>query len=132
MKKDHWDNQEKKDFYAISAEIIQASPEIYNEFAELFTNIKDKKDFETFTQDIYPLYRAKLALLRNYEEHSDGIGHGKTEVNFDNVDKEALLNQLHIALLPFNLQELSPDKRQEGIDRVRKIILDEITGLLPE
>ncbi|MBR3264275.1 hypothetical protein IKF94_03580 [Candidatus Saccharibacteria bacterium] len=129
IKKDRWDNQDKTNFYAVSAEVIQASPEIYHEFAELFANIKDKKDFETFTKEIYPLYRAKLALLRDYNESSYGIGHGFSTVNYKSVDKEALRDQLHNALLPFNLQELSPDKRREGIGRVREIILGEITDL---
>ncbi|MCR5832823.1 MAG: hypothetical protein K6G36_02715 [Candidatus Saccharibacteria bacterium] len=132
MKKDHWDNQDKSNFYAVSAEVIQASPELYEVFAGLFTNIKDKKDFETFTKEIYPLYRAKLALLRNYDDSSDGIGNGYTTANYDAVDKEALKNQLHNALLPFNLQELSPDKRQEGIETVRKTILGEITELFKD
>ena len=132
MAKNHWDNQEKTNFYAVSAEILRASPDLYKEFAELFVNIKDKGDFETFTRDVYPLYRAKLALLRNYDYSGDGVGHGVTGVNYDAVDKEGLKNQLHNALLPFNLQELSPDKRREGIDKVREIILGEITELFRE
>lgn len=132
MKKDHWDNQEKTNFYAVSAEVIQASPEIFHEFAELFANIKDKKDFEAFTQEIYPLYRAKLALLREYDYHGDTVGNGVSTANYNSVDKDALKNQLHNALLPFNLQELSPDKRQEGIEIVRQTILGEITGLFKE
>ena len=128
MSKNRWDNQEKANFYAISAEVIQADPEIYREFTKLFVNIPDKRDFQAFTTEIYPLYRAKLALLRDYEDHSDGIGSGYTSVNYRSVDLDELRNQLHNALLPFNLQE-DAERRQKGIDRVKEIILGEISGL---
>ena len=128
MSKNRWDNQEKANFYAISAEVIQADPEIYREFTKLFVNIPDKKDFQAFTTEIYPLYRAKLALLRDYEDHSNGIGSGYTSVNYQSVDLDELRNQLHNALLPFNLQE-DAERRQKGIDRVKEIILGEISGL---
>ncbi len=132
MAKNHWTNQEKSNFYAISAEVLQASPDLYLEFAELFANIEDKKDFETFVTDIYPLYRANLALLRSYEDHSNGIGAGYTEINYNSVDMEALKNQLHNSLLPFNLKELSPEKRQEGIKMVREKIFAQISDLFRE
>lgn len=132
MAKNHWTNQEKTNFYAISTEILQASPELYLEFANLFANIPDKKDFQTFVTEIYPLYRAKLALLRNYEDHSDGVGVGYSTISYESVDMETLKNQLHNALLPFNLQELSADKRREGIDIVRKTIFGEISELFQE
>ena len=128
MSKNRYDNQEKANFYAISAEVIQADPEIYREFTKLFVNIPDKRDFQAFTTEIYPLYRAKLALLRDYEDHSDGIGSGYTSVNYRSVDLDELRNQLHNALLPFNLQE-DAERRQKGIDRVKEIILGEISGL---
>lgn len=138
MSKNRWDNQERANFYAISAEIIQADPEIYREFTKLFVNIPDKRDFQAFTTEIYPLYRAKLALLRDYEDHSNGIGSGYTSINYQSVDLDELRNQLHNALLPFNLQE-DAERRQKGIDRVKEIILGEISslfqskfGLLPE
>jgi len=139
MRKNHWDNQEKSNFYAISAEVLKASPDIYKEFAELFVNIPNKEDFNTFTSDIYPLFRAKLALLRGYEDHSNGVGIGYVTSSYESADMEELKNQLHNALLPFNLQELDPKKRKEGIDRVREIIFGEISelfqakfGILPE
>lgn len=128
MSKNRWDNQEKANFYAISAEVIQADPEIYREFTKLFVNIPDKRDFQAFTTEIYPLYRAKLALLRDYEDHSDGIGSGYTSVNYRSVDLDELRNQLHKALLPFNFQE-NPERRQKGIDMVKENILGEISGL---
>lgn len=128
MSKNRWDNQEKANFYAISAEVIQADPEIYREFTKLFVNIPDKRDFQAFTTEIYPLYRAKLALLRDYEDHSNGIGSGYTSVNYRSVDLDELRNQLHNALLPFNLQE-DPERRQKGIDIVKENILGEISGL---
>ncbi len=132
MDKSHWTNQGKSNFYAVSTEMIQASPDLYLEFAELFANIPDKKDFETFATEIYPLYRAKLALLREYEDHSDGIGSGYTTISYGSVDMDKLKNQLHNALLPFNLQELSPDKRREGIGIVRSRIFGEISELFQE
>ena len=124
-----WTNEEKSNFYNVSTELIQADPEIYGEFVELFNNIVDKKDFDKFTKEIYPLYRAKLTLLKKYDYHGDGIGHGTVSSNYEGIDKEALKNQLHNALLPFNLKELSSDKRQGGIEIVRAQIFKEITDL---
>jgi hypothetical protein len=128
-----WDNQDRSNFYSISAEVISADPGLYEEFANLFVNIKDKNDFNKFTKEIYPLYRAKLALLKNYDsQHDDGLGKGYAVETYEKVDIEELKNQLHKALLPFNLQELSPEKRQEGIEKVREIIFSEIKGIFQD
>ncbi len=129
MQKYRWDNQEKTNFYATSAEIINANPELFQEFAKLFVNNITKEEFKVFTNEIYPLYRAKLALLRKYEDHSDGIGVGYTTIKYDPTDIKVLKNQLHTALLPFNCKEVSKEKRQEGIEKVKENIFNEVSEL---
>ena len=129
MQKYRWDNQEKANFYATSAEIINANPELFQEFVKLFVNNLSKKEFKVFTGEIYPLYRAKLALLRKYEDHSDGIGVGYNTISYDPADIKDLKDQLHTALLPFNCKEVSIEKRQEGIEKVKENIFNEVSEL---
>ena len=43
MQKYRWDNQEKSNFYATSAEIINANPELFQEFTQLFVNNLSKE-----------------------------------------------------------------------------------------
>ncbi len=129
MQKYRWDNQEKSNFYATSAEIINASPELFQEFTQLFVNNLSKEEFKAFTGEIYPLYRAKLALLREYEDHSNGIGEGYTTIKYNPYDIDNLKNQLHTALLPFNCKEVSLEKRRKGIERVKENIFSEISEL---
>lgn len=129
MQKYRWDNQEKSNFYATSAEIINASPELFQEFTQLFVNNLSKEEFKAFTGEIYPLYRAKLALLREYEDHSNGIGEGYTTIKYNPSDIDNLKNQLHTALLPFNCKEVSIEKRRKGIERVKENLFGEISEL---
>lgn len=129
MQKYRWDNQEKSNFYATSAEIINANPELFQEFTQLFVNNLSKEEFKAFTGEIYPLYRAKLALLREYEDHSNGIGEGYTTIKYNPSDIDNLKHQLHTALLPFNCKEVSLEKRRKGIERVKETIFSEISEL---
>ncbi len=134
MSDGHWDNLAKTDFYAVSAEVITASPDIYLTFANLLANNELKKDeFKSFAGEIYPLFRAKLALLRKYVDTRHGwLGGGYSGVSYDGVDVDAINEQLHKALLPFNLRELSTEKRREGINIVKGKIRSEISELFQE
>lgn len=129
MQKERWTNQDKTNFYAVSTDVIQASPEIYQVFASLFVNLEDREEFEIFTKEIYPLYRAKLALLRKHDDNSDGMGHGSSAANYKDVKMKALKDQLHQALSPFNLRELPPDEHRKAIDIVRNNFLEEVMEL---
>ncbi len=135
-----WDDQDKANYYAISAEVLKADPEIFGEFIEVFGRIKEEEDFVVFAKEIYPLFRAKLALLKEYDDYSDGIGDGSSTVNYKNVDKEKIKNDLHIALLPFSFEGKGGgeddraylERRRKGIEMVKRNILGEITGLFQE
>ena len=145
FERDGWSEQEKSNYYAVAAEVLTASPDLYEEFAELFGNIPDsnKEAFRTFTTDIFPLYRAKLTLLKGrLSENDNGLGGGRAVDDYSAVNMQALKNDLHLALSPFNmvnLQEMNPEKWQTGIERVRERIFGEISelfgsrfGILPE
>ena len=135
-----WDDRDKANYYAISAEILKADPEIFGEFIEVFGRIKEEEDFVVFAKEIYPLFRAKLALLKEYDNHSNSIGDGNSTANYKNVDKEKIKNDLHIALLPFSFEGKGEgeddraylERRHKGIEMVKRNIFGEITGLFQE
>ncbi len=131
-----WDNISKANFYSTSAEIIKVGPEFYKEFLTVFCGLEDEQDFKTFAQEVFPLYQAKLALLKNYEDHSDGIGDGYSEATYSGVDKKQLLNDLHNMLLPFTLRDgdegVSQVRRNDAIEIVKKKIFNEISVLFTE
>ena len=47
-----WDDRDKANYYAISAEILKADPEIFGEFIEVFGRIKEEEDFLLDQMDI--------------------------------------------------------------------------------
>ncbi|MBO7560657.1 hypothetical protein J6T21_01290, partial [Candidatus Saccharibacteria bacterium] len=100
MTEAHWSNQEKTNFYNISAEMLHASSEIYKSFANVLLNLPDKNDFEIFTQEIFPLFRAKLAILAKYEEKESKDGKKYIATNYDAGDIISITEQLHNALAP--------------------------------
>ena len=135
-----WDNVSKANFYTIAADILRADEQIYTEFLSVFERIKDEKDFRVFTQEIFPLYRAKLALLREYEDNSDGVGNGYQVAHYRNVNMEKLRNDLHTALIPFTFlskgegedDESFKERREKGTALVKEKIFGEITELFTE
>ncbi|MCR5572961.1 MAG: hypothetical protein K6F57_04300 [Candidatus Saccharibacteria bacterium] len=135
-----WDDQEKASYYSISAEIMKADPEIYKEFLSVFDRISEEEDFKVFVKEIFPLYRAKLALLKEYDYKGDSVGNGLSTANYSGLDKEKLMNDLHLALLPFSFEsrgdnegnEAYRERRRKGIERVKSNIFNEISGLFQE
>ncbi len=107
MKK--WDDQERANFYSISAEMMRADRDIFKIFLDDFERIKEKGDFERFAKQIYPLYRAKLSLLKEYDYDGSGLGSGIVTGRYRNVDKRKLIDDLREALTPFTF-----DGRRKG------------------
>ena len=133
MKK--WSDQERASFYSISAEMMRADKDIFKIFLEDFGRIKEKSDFERFAKQVYPLYRAKLSLLKEYDRY--GRGSRVVSGHYRGVDKERLIDDLRDALAPFTF-----DGRKKGeteaeyeirsgraLQEVRGKILGEIVGL---
>jgi|GEM_PF-2320422 len=128
LKKERWDASSISDFYNVSSEVITASPDIYKDFIEFFNGISDKKDFDGFVKEIYPLYKAELTLQAKYT--SGGWSDDKaSKASYSHLDIEKMRTNLNNTLLVYNLQELSPERRQDGIHRVREIILADIKEL---
>ncbi|MBP5656644.1 hypothetical protein J6X15_03620 [Candidatus Saccharibacteria bacterium] len=142
-----WNDQEKASYYSISAEIMKADPAIYKEFLSVFDRISEEEDFRIFIKEIFPLYRAKLALLKEYDYEGDNVGRGISTAHYRNVDKAKLMNDLHLALLPFSFESRGDDegdkayreRRRAGIEKVKMNIFGEISelfqdkfGILPE
>ena len=90
-----WDNVDKANFYATGAEILSADPRLYKEFIGVFDRLDDSRDFKMFAQEIFPLFRAKLALLKSYDDHSNGIGVGYQDISYRDVDMDQLYNDLN-------------------------------------
>jgi hypothetical protein len=125
LKKERWETSAISDFYNVSSEVIAASPDIYKDFIEFFNGIPDKKDFDMFINEIYPLYKAELTLQAEYT--GGGWSTGKaSKANYSHLDIVKMRTDLRNTLLVFNLQELSPERQQDGVNRVREIILGEI------
>ena len=60
--KEKWSNEDRTDFYNISRDILIAAPSLFSDYLAVFTKLKPAQ-MKQFAKDIYPLYRAKLALL---------------------------------------------------------------------
>ncbi len=128
-----WSESDKSEFYDISGEIMHADPELFNEFAVLFTgNELSRKDFSTFVKEIYPLYRAKLVLLSRRKDESDGIGSGANYADYSHLDKEELRNQLHLMLLPFNLQSSESSSAEKALAIVKEKVFEDIASTFRE
>ncbi|MBR5419501.1 hypothetical protein IK110_04635, partial [Candidatus Saccharibacteria bacterium] len=131
--REKWGESDKSEFYGISAEIMHADPELFNEFASLFTgNELSKKDFSTFVKEIYPLYRAKLVLLSRRKDESDRVGVGANYSDYSHLDKEELRNQLHLMLLPFNLQSSGEESTGAALAIVKNKVFEDIAGTFRE
>ena len=135
-----WDNVDKANFYATGAEILSADPRLYKEFIGVFDRLDDSRDFKMFAQEIFPLFRAKLALLKSYDDHSDGIGVGYQETSYRNVDMDQLCNDLHKLLIPFTFMSRGDDegekafreRREKGLVAVKEGLFGEISDLFTE
>jgi hypothetical protein len=62
FKKERWSREDKSNFYNISADILNAAPSLLASFLKTFEKMKPAQ-MERFMVEIFPLYRAKLALL---------------------------------------------------------------------
>lgn len=135
-----WDNVDKANFYATGAEILSADPRLYKEFIGVFDRLDDSRDFKMFAQEIFPLFRAKLALLKSYDDHSNGIGVGYQDTSYRNVDMDQLCNDLHKLLIPFTFMGRGDDegerafreRREKGLVAVKEGLFGEISGLFTE
>ena len=135
-----WDNTERANFYATGAEIIMADSRLYQEFIDVFDRIDNPRDFKVFAQEIFPLFRAKLALLKEYDDHSNGVGVGYQDVSYASVDRDKLCNDLHNLLIPFTFMSRGDDegdeayreRREKGIATVKEKLFGEISGLFTE
>ncbi|MBO4854863.1 hypothetical protein J5500_00455 [Candidatus Saccharibacteria bacterium] len=135
-----WDNTERANYYATGAEILMADPRLYQEFIDVFDRIDNPRDFKVFAQEIFPLFRAKLALLKEYDDHSNGIGVGYQDVSYANVDMKQLCNDLHNLLIPFTFMSRGDDegdaayreRREKGIATIKEKLFGEISGLFTE
>ena len=135
-----WDNVDKANFYATGAEILSADPRLYKEFIGVFDRLDDSRDFKMFAQEIFPLFRAKLALLKSYDDHSNGIGVGYQDISYRDVDMDQLCNDLHKLLIPFTFMSRGDDegekafreRREKGLAAVKENLFGEISGLFTE
>lgn len=60
--KERWSDEDKADYYNISRDVLQAAPSLYNEFLVVFQRLS-AKDLKRFHEQVYPLFRAQLAVL---------------------------------------------------------------------
>ncbi len=65
MMQEKWDEDAKSEFYTISADVMSAAPRLYGDFLTLFGSMS-AKELKRFAKEVYPLYKAKLALSETY------------------------------------------------------------------
>ncbi|MDP3970300.1 MAG: hypothetical protein Q8P90_01235 [bacterium] len=70
--RERWSNDDTADFYNISRDVEQAAPSLFTEFLEVFQELSPS-EFQRFQKDIYPFYRAQLAVLGELSSSSGDI-----------------------------------------------------------
>jgi len=65
---DKWSNEDKTEFYTISRDMLEASPEMYLEFLSLFGEMSSFQ-FKKFVRELFPLYRTKLILFERRDQY---------------------------------------------------------------
>lgn len=65
--KERWSNEDRTDFYNVSRDILSASPSLFSDYLALFGRLTPAQ-LKLFSQTIYPLYRAKFALLEQKDK----------------------------------------------------------------
>ncbi len=68
--RDGWSNDDRADFYNISRDVLQAAPSLFTNFTQVFENLQPAQ-LRRFVDEIYPLYRAQLAILGRPGETED-------------------------------------------------------------
>ncbi len=59
-----WSDEDRNEFYTVSANILKASPRLFVNCLELMENL-DAKTLKEFSQSIYPLYHAQVIFAEN-------------------------------------------------------------------
>jgi hypothetical protein len=116
MSKCRWGNDDRAFWYNISADVLQASPDLYVAFGRLFEKLKPV-DAKRFTEDVYPLYRAQLALA----ESKDSSG----QITHDPV----IIARIKQGVVDFSE---TLDQSERGFARAKKEVLDEISQLFKQ
>lgn len=62
FQKERWSREDQADFYHISSDLMAAAPSLFVDVLELLS-ARSPAQLKRFSQEIYPLLRAKLALL---------------------------------------------------------------------
>ena len=89
FKKGRWNQEDQSGFYQTSSDILVADIGLYVDFLDLFENF-NQTQFKLFLREIYPLYRAQLALLEKQDKFSpDDLNNLKNGIKeFGNDFKE--------------------------------------------
>ncbi len=57
---------DRSEFYNLSADIIEAAPSLFSAFSPVFEQLSNK-EFKSFTKDIFPFYQAELIVVQEIE-----------------------------------------------------------------
>lgn len=66
FERERWSNDERSDFYNVSRDILRAAPSLFTDYLALFDRLTPAQ-MRQFAREIYPLHRAKLALLEKID-----------------------------------------------------------------
>lgn len=104
--KERWSNDERRDFYNTSRDILNADPTLYADFLGLFKEMKPA-ELRRFAKELLPLYRAKLAMLAKSEAEM-------VVLPSDRFEEIALYNTDDLAAIKRDLESFRENLRTES------------------
>lgn len=99
-----WSNEDKADFYNISRDIINTSPSIFSDFLNLFDKL-NPVEIRRFSKELYPLYRAKLAMMEKIDPQTGTKTFTKEQLITLRKDVRSLTESLRTVDKPFEAQK---------------------------
>ena len=102
--KEKWSNEDRSDFYNISRDLLNTSPSVFADFLNLFQNL-NPSEIRRFTKDLYPLYRAKLALIEQTDKSTGIKTYTKEQLIALRTDIRSFTDLLTKTDKPFEVQK---------------------------
>ena len=116
MFRERWGNEERADFYHTSSDILKAAPSLFSSYLGFFQEL-NQTDLRRFAKEIYPFYRAKLALMEKNDRSGRRVYEVKELVNLRN-----------------NIEAFSGQIKTQGkaLEAQRAKLVNELTELFKE
>jgi len=81
FEKDKWSQNDRSNFYNLSANLIAAAPSIFAAFTPVFEKLSGK-EIKTFSKELLPLYQAELIILQDTNKAGETVYKPRDLVHF--------------------------------------------------